>query len=94
MFFSAGLLLIIVQQPENQKTTRAFVELTDSAESFFWIVTELPAQTNCRPARQGDGLPQWQIVTPKTKTPGHVHDRGPWITPQASRSEYRQDYCC
>ncbi|WP_406819593.1 hypothetical protein ACJA3S_18935 [Pseudomonas sp. KnCO4] len=52
------LVVIIVQQPENQKTTRPFVELTDSAESFFWIVTELPAQTNCRPARQGGGLPQ------------------------------------
>ncbi|AHC85802.1 hypothetical protein X970_19035 [Pseudomonas monteilii SB3101] len=35
MFCSAGLLLIIVQQPENQKTTRPFVELTDKAESFF-----------------------------------------------------------
>jgi len=29
------LLLIIVRQPENQKTTRPFVELTDRAESFF-----------------------------------------------------------
>ncbi|MFF7061913.1 hypothetical protein [Pseudomonas sp. NPDC008258] len=35
MFFSAGFLLVIVQQPENQKTTRPFVELTDRAESFF-----------------------------------------------------------
>jgi hypothetical protein len=34
MSFSAGLLLMIVQQPENQKTTQAFVELTDKAESF------------------------------------------------------------
>ncbi|MGS7251434.1 hypothetical protein HG549_19155 [Pseudomonas sp. SK] len=52
------LVVFIIQQPENQKTTRPFVELTDSAESFFRIVTELPAQTNCRPARQGGGLPQ------------------------------------
>ncbi|WP_336333906.1 hypothetical protein [Pseudomonas putida] len=29
------LFVIIVQQPENQKTTRPFVELTDKAESFF-----------------------------------------------------------
>ncbi|HHJ1306067.1 hypothetical protein NPS54_28640, partial [Pseudomonas putida] len=35
MFFSAGFLLIIVQQPENQKTARPLVELTDKAESFF-----------------------------------------------------------
>ena len=34
MFFSAGLLLIIVQQLENEKTTLPFVELTDLAESF------------------------------------------------------------
>lgn len=39
----------------------------------------------------------WQdlhLKSPQTKTPDHVHDRGPWITPQASRSGYRQDYCC